>query len=180
MLHDWINTFNIRGGIIMFSKETITKAMEEFRANMDKEGIGYDLDGDTIDLTIQGEVVHMWFNFMGVERHDECDEVLRLVDDNDAKWYVLATMLNTMLEEERRENEELRERIEELKARADSLHERMDDLEAERDDLQVRIDDMEAEEMAPSMIDGIDFEGGSVEDLIKYHSQVAGGSDEEV
>ena len=149
----------------MFSKETITKAMEEFRANMDKEGIMYDMDGDTIDLTIQSEVVHMWFNFMGVETHNEYDEVLRLVDGNDAKWYVLATMLNTMLEEEKRENEELRERIEELKAKADSL--------------QVRIDDMEAEEMSPSMIDSNDFEGGNVEDLIKYHGKIAGDSDEE-
>ena len=149
----------------MFSKETITKSMEEFRANMDKEGIMYDMDGDTIDLTIQSEVVHMWFNFMGVETHNEYDEVLRLVDGNDAKWYVLATMLNTMLEEEKRENEELRERIEELKAKADSL--------------QVRIDDMEAEEMSPSMIDSNDFEGGNVEDLIKYHGKIAGDSDEE-
>lgn len=163
----------------MFSKETIAKAMEEFRANMDKEGIMYDMDGDTIDLTIQSEVIHMWFDFMGVEKHDEYDEVLRLVDGNDAKWYVLATMLNTMLEEEKRENEELRERIEDLKAKADSLHERMDDLEAERDSLQVRIDDLEAEEMAPSMIDSNDFEGGNVEDLIKYHGKIAGDSDED-
>lgn len=163
----------------MFSKETITKAMEEFRANMDKEGIGYDMDGDTIDLTIQGEVVHMWFNFMGVERHDECDEVLRLVDSNDAKWYVLATMLNTMLEEEKRENEELRERIEELKARADSLHERMDDLEAERDSLQVRIDDMEAEEMAPSLSDAVDADEDDDRSMIAMLGYQVGGSDEE-
>ena len=134
----------------MFSKETIAKAMEEFRANMDKEGIMYDMDGDTIDLTIQSEVIHMWFNFMGVETHDEYDEVLRLVDGNDAKWYVLATMLNSMIEELKSENADLHERIEELEAKCDQYR--------------VRIDDMEAEEMAPSMIDGIDFEGGPYEE----------------
>ena len=134
----------------MFSKETIAKAMEEFRANMDKEGIMYDMDGDTIDLTIQSEVIHMWFNFMGVETHDEYDEVLRLVDGNDAKWYVLATMLNSMIEELKSENADLHERIEELEAKCDHYR--------------VRIDDMEAEEMAPSMIDGIDFEGGPYEE----------------
>jgi predicted RNase H-like nuclease (RuvC/YqgF family) len=164
MLYDW-NSQIFKGGIEMFSKETITKAMKEFRANMDKEGIMYDLDGDTIDLTIQGEVVHMWFNFEDVELSNTDAEVLRLVDSNDAKWYVLATMLNSM--------------IEELKSENNDLHERIEELEAKCDQYRIQIDDMEADEMAPSLIDAIDMEGGNVDDLIKYHSQVAGGSDEE-
>lgn len=161
----------------MFSKETITKAMEEFRANMDKEGIVYDLDGDTIDLTIQGEVIHMWFNFEDVALSNSDSEVLSLTDGNDAKWYVLATMLNTMLEEAKRENEELRKRIEELKAKADSLHERMDDLEAERDSLQVRIDDMEAEEMAPSLSDAVDADEEADRSMISMLGYQVGGNE---
>lgn len=149
----------------MFSKETIAKAMEEFRANMDKEGIVYDLDGDTIDLTIQGEVVHMWFDFMGVESTMSTDEVLRLTDGNAAKWFTLTCYLDDIIHDLKHENETLQARIEELEAKCDQYR--------------VQIDDMEAEEMAPSMIDGVDFEGGNVEDLIKYHGKIAGGSDEE-
>lgn len=149
----------------MFSKEEITRRINEFKGMLEKEGIMSDADGDTIDLTVHGEVVHMWFNFMGVENTMSSDEVLRLTDGNDAKWFALACYLDDIIHDLKHENETLQSQIEELEAKVDSL--------------QVRIDDMEAEEKAPSMIDGIDFEGGNVEDLIKYHTQVAGGSDEE-
>ena len=148
----------------MFSKEEVTRRIEEFRANMDKEGIVYDLDGDTIDLTVHGEVVHMWFNFEDVELSNSDSEVLRLTDGNAAKWFTLACYLDDIIHDLKHENETLQARIEELEAKCDQYR--------------VQIDDMEAEEMAPSMIDGIDFEGGNVEDLIKYHAQVAGGSNE--
>lgn len=134
----------------MFSKETIKKAMEEFRANMDKEGIVYDLDGDTIDLTVHGEEIHMWFDFNGIKSTLSPDEVLRLTDGNDAKWFALSCYLDDIIHDIKHENETLQARIEELEAKCDQYR--------------VQIDDMEAESMAPSMIDGIDFEGGPYEE----------------
>lgn len=149
----------------MFSKEEITRRINEFKGMLEKEKIMSDYDGDTVDLTVHGEVIHMWFDFMGVEKHDEYDEVLRLTDGNAAKWYALACYLDDIIHDLKHENE--------------TLHAQIEELESKCDQYRVQIDDMEAEEMAPSMIDGIDFEGGNVEDLIKYHAQVAGGSDEE-
>lgn len=149
----------------MFSKEEVSRRINEFKAMLEKESIISDSDGDTVDLTIHGEVVHMWFNFMGVECEMSSDEVLRLVDGNDAKWYALACYLDDIIHDLKHENETLQARIEELEAKCDQYR--------------VQIDDMEADEMAPSMIDGIDFEGGNVDELIKYHTQVVGGSDEE-
>lgn len=149
----------------MFSKKEVTERINEFKEMLKKEGIMSDYDGDTVDLTVHGEVIHLWFDFMGVEKHDEYDEVLRLTDGNAAKWYALACYLDDIIHDLKHENETLKSQIEELESKCDQYR--------------VQIDDMEAEEMAPSMIDGIDFEGGNVEDLIKYHAQVAGGSDEE-
>lgn len=59
------------------------------------------------------------------------------------------------------------------------LKERIEELEAEVDRLRVHIDDMEAEQMAPSFADSLaqDFEGGNIEDLIKYHAKVAGSKE---
>lgn len=149
----------------MFSKEEVSKRINEFKGMLEKEKIMSDYDGDTVDLTVHGEVVHMWFDFMGVESTLSPDEVLRLTDGNDAKWYVLACYLDDIIHDLKHENETLKAQIEELETKCDQYR--------------VQIDDMEAEEMAPSLIDAIDMEGGNVEDLIKYHSQVAGGSDEE-
>lgn len=149
----------------MFSKKEVTERINEFKEMLEKEGIMSDADGDTIDLTVHGEVVHMWFDFMGIESTLSSDEVLRLTDGNAAKWYALACYLDDIIHDLKHENE--------------TLHAQIEELEAKCDQYRVQIDDMEAEEMAPSMIDGIDFEGGNVEDLIKYHAQVAGGSDEE-
>ncbi|MBR5296550.1 MAG: hypothetical protein IKU29_01615 [Parabacteroides sp.] len=89
--------------------------------------------------------------------YDE-DNYLGITDDDELLWLALVMQMERTIQ---------------------SQNERIQELEAENDQLRVKIDDMEAEEMAPSMIDGIDFEGGNVEDLIKYHAQVAGGSDEE-
>ena len=89
--------------------------------------------------------------------YDE-DNYLGITDDDELLWLALVMQMEKTIQ---------------------SQNERIQELEAENDQLRVKIDDMEAEEMAPSMIDGIDFEGGNVEDLIKYHTQVAGGSDEE-
>lgn len=60
------------------------------------------------------------------------------------------------------------------------LKERIEELEAALDRLRVHIDDMEAEEIAPSFADSLaqDFEGGNIEDLIKYHAEVSGDSKE--
>lgn len=149
----------------MFSKEEVTRRINEFKGMLEKEKIMSDSDGDTIDLTVHGEVVHMWFNFMGVESTLSPDEVLRLTDGNDAKWYALSCYLDDIIHDLKHENETLKAQIEELETKCDQYR--------------VQIDDMEAEEMAPSMIDGIDMEGGNVEDLIKYHAEVAGGSDED-
>lgn len=149
----------------MFSKEEITRRIDEFKGMLEKEKIMSDYDGDTVDLTVHGEVIHMWFDFNGIKSTMSPDEVLRLTDGNAAKWYALACYLDDIIHDLKHENETLRAQIEELESKCDQYR--------------VQIDDMEAEEMAPSMIDGIDFEGGNVEDLIKYHAQVAGGSDEE-
>lgn len=149
----------------MFSKEEVSKRINEFKGMLEKEKIMSDYDGDTVDLTVHGEVVHMWFDFMGVESTLSPDEVLRLTDGNDAKWYVLACYLDDIIHDLKHENETLKAQIEELETKCDQYR--------------VQIDDMEAEEMAPSLIDAIDMEGGNVDDLIKYHAQVAGGSDEE-
>ena len=149
----------------MFSKEEVTRRIEEFKGMLEKEGIMSDADGDTIDLTVHGEVVHLWFDFMGVKSTMSPDEVLRLTDGNAAKWFTLACYLDDIIHDLKHENETLQARIEELEAKCDQYR--------------VQIDDMEAEEMAPSMIDGVDFEGGNVEDLIKYHGKIAGGSNEE-
>lgn len=165
----------------MFSKEEVSKRINEFKGMLEKEKIMSDYDsdtidltgmpvmpdydGDTVDLTVHGEVVHMWFDFMGVESTLSPDEVLRLTDGNDAKWYVLACYLDDIIHDLKHENETLKAQIEELETKCDQYR--------------VQIDDMEAEEMAPSLIDAIDMEGGNVEDLIKYHAQVAGDSDED-
>ena len=149
----------------MFSKEEVSKRINEFKGMLEKEKIMSDYDGDTIDLTVHGEVVHMWFDFMGVESTLSPDEVLRLTDGNDAKWFALACYLDDIIHDLKHENETLKAQIEELETKCDQYR--------------VQIDDMEAEEMAPSLIDAIDMEGGNVDDLIKYHSQIAGGSDEE-
>ena len=149
----------------MFSKEEVSKRINEFKGMLEKEKIMSDDDGDTIDLTVHGEVIHMWLDFMGTECEMSTDEVLRLTNGNDAKWYALACYLDDIIHDLKHENETLKAQIEELEAKCDQYR--------------VQIDDMEAEEMAPSMIDGIDFEGGSVEDLIKYHSKVAGNANEE-
>lgn len=149
----------------MFSKEEVTRRIEEFKGMLEKEKIMSDYDGDTVDLTVHGEVIHMWFDFNGIKSTMSPDEVLRLTDGNAAKWYALACYLDDIIHDLKHENETLKSQIEELESKCDQYR--------------VQIDDMEAEEMAPSMIDGIDFEGGNVEDLIKYHAQVAGGSDEE-
>ena len=163
----------------MFSKEEVKRRVEEFKRMLDKEGIMSDYDGDTIDLTgimsdydgdtvdltVHGEVIHLWFNFMSIESTLSPDEVLRLTDGNDAKWYALACYLDDIIHDLKHENETLKSQIEELETKCDQYR--------------VRIDDMEAEEMTPSMIDGIDMEGDSYENLTKYHAEVAGGSDEE-
>lgn len=146
----------------MFSKEEVTERINEFKDMIEKEGIMSDYDGDTVDLIVHGETVHMWFDFMGIESTLSSDEVLRLTDGNDAKWYALSCYLDDIIHDLKHENETLKSQIEELKNKCDQYR--------------VQIDDMEAEEMAPSMIDGIDFEGGNVEDLIKYHGEIAGGS----
>lgn len=149
----------------MFSKEEVTRRIDEFKGMLEKEKIMSDYDGDTVDLTVHGEVIHMWFDFNGIKSTMSPDEVLRLTDGNAAKWFALACYLDDIIHDLKHENETLRAQIEELETKCDQYR--------------VQIDDMEAEEMAPSMFDGIDFEGGNVEDLIKYHAQVAGGSDEE-
>lgn len=165
----------------MFSKEEVSKRINEAKGMLEKEKIMSDYDGDmidltgmpvmpdydgdTVDLTVHGEVVHMWFDFMGVESTLSPDEVLRLTDGNDAKWYVLACYLDDIIHDLKHENETLKARIEEL--------------EGINNRLRVQIDDMEAEEMAPSLIDAIDMEGDSYENLVKYHSKVTGASDEE-
>ena len=137
----------------MFSKEEVSKRINEFKGMLEKEKIMSDYDGDTIDLTVHGEVVHMWFDFMGVESTLSPDEVLRLTDGNDAKWFALACYLDDIIHDLKHENETLKAQIEELETKCDQYR--------------VQIDDMEAEEMAPSLIDAIDMEGGN------------GGSDEE-
>lgn len=134
----------------MFSKEEVKRRINEFKGMLEKEGIISDADGDTIDLTVHGEVIHMWFDFMGVENTLSPDEVLRLTNGNDAKWFTLACYLDDIIHDLKHENE--------------TLHMQMDELEAKCDQYRVQIDDMEAEEMAPSMIDGIDFEGGPYEE----------------
>ena len=149
----------------MFSKEEVTRRIDEFKTMLEKEGIMSDSDGDTVDLTVHGEVIHMWFDFNGIKSTLSPDEVLRLTDGNDAKWFALSCYLDDIIHDIKHENETLQARIEELEATCDQYR--------------VQIDDMEAESMAPSMIDGIDFEGGSVDDLIKYHAQAAGDSNEE-
>ena len=134
----------------MFSKEEVTRRIEEFKAMLEKEGIMSDYDGDTIDLTVHGEVIHMWFDFMGAECEMSSDEVLRLTNGNDAKWYALACYLDDIIHDIKHENETLKAQIEELETKCDQYR--------------VQIDDMEAEEMAPSLIDAIDMEGGNVEE----------------
>ena len=149
----------------MFSKEEVERRINEFKGMLEKEKIMSDSDGDTIDLTVHGEVVHMWFNFMGVESTFSPDEVLRRTDGNSAKWYALACYLDDIIHDLKHENE--------------TLHAQIEELETKCDQYRVQIDDIEAEEMAPSLIDAIDMEGGNVEDLIKYHSKVAGNANEE-
>ena len=134
----------------MFSKEEITERINEFKAMLENEGIKSDSDGDTVDLTVHGETVHMWFNFMGIESSMSPDEVLRLTDGNDAKWYALSCYLDDIIHDLKHENETLQARIEELETKCDQYR--------------VQIDDMEAENMAPSLIDAIDFEGGPYEE----------------
>jgi len=149
----------------MFSKTEVKARIDEFKGMLEKEDIRSDVDGDTVDLTIHGETVHMWFNFMDIYNSLSPDEVLRLTDGNDAKWYCLACMLDDIVHDLKHENETLKAQIEELESKCDQYR--------------VQIDDMEAEEMAPSLIDAIDMEGDSFENLINYHTQVAGGSNEE-
>lgn len=82
-------------------------------------------------------------------------------------------------EEETEQSTEMDMEIAMLLQENAKLKERIEELEAEVDRLRVHIDDMEAEEMAPSFADSLaqDFEGGNIEDLIKYHAEVAGSKE---
>ena len=134
----------------MFSKEEVKARINEFKGMLENEGIKSDADGDTVDLTVHGETVHMWFNFMAINNSLSPDEVLRLTDGNAAKWYALSCYLEDIIHDLKHENETLQARIEELETKCDQYR--------------VQIDDMEAENMAPSLIDAIDFEGGPYEE----------------
>ena len=134
----------------MFSKTEISQAVAKFQENMNREGISFESDGDSIELTVQGETIPMWFNFMGIATTTSGDEVLRMTTENDAKWYILASMLDDIIHDLKHENETLKAQIEELESKCDQYR--------------VQIDDMEAEEMAPSLIDAIDMEGGPYEE----------------
>jgi len=134
----------------MFSKTEISQAVAKFQENMNREGISFESDGDSIELTVQGETIPMWFNFMGIATTTSGDEVLRMTTENDAKWYILASMLDDIIHDLKHENETLKAQIEELETKCDQYR--------------VQIDDMEAEEMAPSLIDAIDMEGGPYEE----------------
>ena len=131
MLYDWNNKI-FTGGIIMFSKEEVTRRIEEFKAMLDKEGIKSDADGDTVDLTVHGETVHMWFDFMGIESTMSSDEVLRLTDGNDAKWYALSCYLDDIIHDLKHENETLKAQIEELKNKCDQYRAQIEELEADK------------------------------------------------
>lgn len=149
----------------MFSKEEVKTRIDEFRRMLDKENIKSDTDGDTVDLTVHGEVIHMWFDFMGIENTLSPDEVLRLTDGNDAKWFALACYLDDIIHDLKHENETLQAQIEELETKCDQYR--------------VQIDDMEAEEMAPSLSDAVDADADADRSMIAMLGYQVGGSDEE-
>lgn len=148
----------------MFSKEEVSKRINEFKEMIEKEGIKSDYDGDTVDLTVHGETVHMWFDFMGVESTLSSDEVLRLTDGNDAKWYALSCYLDDIIHDLKHENETLQAQIEELKNKCDQYR--------------TQIDDMEAEEMCPSLSDAVDADEDADHSMISMLGYQVSGNEE--